>query len=86
MSLRFYLGHLPWHHGNDGLVTVGGNVVDVVDLAAVDEGEAVEDVEMLLSKEQETFRSVQALDATGPVHVRDLLSLFEQSEKERRNI
>ena len=75
LSLGFDLGHLTGHDGDDGLVAVGGDVVDVVHLAAVDQGEAVEDVEVLLAEEQQALRGVQALDAaTGK-------ALWEESAK-----
>lgn len=81
MSLGLDLGHLTGHDGDDGLVAVGGDVVDVVHLAAVDQGETVEDVEVLPAEEEQALRRVESLDAAGAVHVGDFFALFEKSER-----
>ena len=50
LAFGFDLRHLAGDGGKDGVVLVGGDEVDVVHLPMVDNGEAVDDVEMLLAE------------------------------------
>lgn len=58
---------------------LGRQRVDVPDLPGHGHGVAVDHVEVLLSKQQETLAGVQTLDPGTAVHVLDLKQSAEQS-------
>ena len=54
--------------------SLGGQRLDVSDLSADGHGETVDDIEVLLSEQEQPLASVQTLHPRTPVHVLDLVT------------